>query len=50
MIANNEVLFEKYRIAIKWDKDAIDIEEEDEIKRNQFFFDLVNLRYQRGYA
>ena len=26
MIANNEVLFEIYIIALKWDKDAIDIE------------------------
>ena len=24
-IANNEVLFEKYRTDLKWDKDAIDI-------------------------
>ena len=25
MIAKNEVLFEQYRISLKWDKDAIDI-------------------------
>ena len=38
MIAKNEVLFEQYIIALKWDKDAIDIEGEDEIKRNRLFF------------
>ena len=41
MIENNEVLFEQYRIALKRDKDAIDIEGEDEIKRNRLFFDFV---------
>ena len=35
MIAKNEVLFEQYIIALKRDKDAIDIEGEDEIKRNR---------------
>ena len=34
MIAKNEVLFEQYRIALKRDKDSIDIDGEDEIKRN----------------
>ena len=38
MIAKNEVLFEQYRIALKRDKYAIDIEGEDEIKRNRLFF------------
>ena len=38
MIAKNEVLFEQYIIALKQEKDAIDIEGEDEIKRNRFFF------------
>ena len=41
MIAKNEVLFEQYRIDLKWDKDAIDIEGEDEIKRNRLFFDFM---------
>ena len=41
MIPKNEVLFEQYRIALKWDKDAIDIEEENEIKRNRLFFDSM---------
>ena len=35
MIAKNELFFEQYRIAPKRDKDAIDIEGEDEIKRNR---------------
>ena len=34
MIANNEVLFEQYRIALKRYKDAIDIEGEDAINCN----------------
>ena len=41
MIAKNEVLFEQYRIALKQDKYAIDIEGEDEIKRNRLFFDFM---------
>ena len=35
MIAKNEMLFEQYIIALKRDKDAIDIEGEDEINRNR---------------
>ena len=41
MIANNEVLFEQYKMSLKRDKDAIDIEGEDEIKCNRLFFDLM---------
>ena len=33
-VANNEVLFEKYRMALKRDKDAIEIQGDDAIKRN----------------
>ena len=36
-IANSEVLFEKYRIALKQDKDAIEIQKDDAIKRNRLF-------------
>ena len=35
------MLFEQYIIALKRDKYAIDIEEEDEIKRNRLFFDFM---------
>ena len=41
MIAKNEVLFEQYRIALKRDKDAINIEGEDAINRNRIFFDFM---------
>ena len=41
IIANNEVLFEKYKIALKRDKYAIDIEGEDAINRNRLFFDFM---------
>ena len=46
-IANNEVLFEQYRIALKRDKDAIDTEGEDEIKRNRLFFGFMLRMYKR---
>ena len=34
-IAKDEMLFEKYRIDLKQDKDAIDIDGEDAINRNR---------------
>ena len=40
-IANNEVLFEQYRIALKRDKYAIDIDGEDAIDSNRLFFDFM---------
>ena len=40
-IANNEVLFETYIMALKQDKYAIEIQEDDAIKRNQLFFDFL---------
>ena len=36
-IANSEVFFEKYRMALKRDKDAIEIQKDDAIKRNRIF-------------
>ena len=45
IIANNEVLFEQYKIVLKRDKDEIDIEGEDEIKRNQLFFDFMLIMF-----
>ena len=36
--ANSEVWFEKYRMALKQDKDAIEIQKDDAIKCNQIFF------------
>ena len=41
IIAKNEVLFEQYIIALKRDKDTIDIGGEDAINRNRLFFDFV---------
>ena len=41
MIAKNEGLFEQYRIALKQDKDEIDIDGEDAINRNRLFFDFM---------
>ena len=41
IIANSELLFEKYRMALKRDKYAIEIQKDDAIKRNQIFFDFM---------
>ena len=38
-------MFEQYRIALKRDKDAIDIEREDEINRNRLFFDFMLIMF-----
>ena len=35
------MLFEQYIISLKRDKYAIDIQGEDEIKRNRLFFDFM---------
>ena len=40
-IAKDELLFEKYRIAINQDKDAIDIDGDDAIDSHRFVFDLM---------
>ena len=40
-IINSELLFENYRMDLKEDKDAIGIQKDDAIKRNQIFFDFV---------
>ena len=41
IIAKNEVLFEQYIIALKREKYSIDIQGEDEIKRNRLFFGFM---------
>ena len=40
-IAKNKVLFEKYRMALKRDKDAIEIQGDDSIKCSRLFFDFM---------
>ena len=35
------MLFEKYRMALKQDKYAIEIQKDDAIKRNRIFFDFM---------
>ena len=39
-IAKSELLFEKYRMALKSDKYAIEIQKDDAIKRNRIFLIL----------
>ena len=40
-IASNELLFEKYRIALKRDEDAIDIDGNDAIDSHRLVFDFM---------
>ena len=40
-ISKSELLFEKYRMAIKRDKDAIEFQKDDAINRDQIFFDFT---------
>ena len=40
-----ELLFETYRMALKRDKDAIEIQKDDAIKRNRLFFDLMLIMF-----
>ena len=40
-IAKDEMLFEKYRIALKQDKDAIDIDGNDAINSHRLFLDFM---------
>ena len=40
-VANNEVFFEKYRMALQRDKYAIEIQGDDAIKCNRLFFDFM---------
>ena len=40
-IADSELLFEQYIIALYQYRYAIDVQDDDTIKRNQIFFDLI---------
>ena len=40
-IADNELLFEEYIMALKRDTDSIEIQVDDAIKRNRLFFDFM---------
>ena len=40
-IASNELLFEKYKITLKQDKDAIDIDGDDAIDSHRLVFDFM---------
>ena len=47
MIAKNEVLFEQYRIALKRDKYAIDIDGDDAIDSHRLVFDFMLRMFDR---
>ena len=44
-IANSEVLFEKYRMALNWDKYDIEVRDDDTIKRNRIFLDFMQQKF-----
>ena len=39
------MLFEQYRMAHNWEKYDIEIRDDDAIKRNQIFFDFMQLTF-----
>ena len=41
MIANSELLFEQYRMALNHDKYEIEVRNDDAIKRNRILFDFM---------
>ena len=49
-IANIEVLFEKYRMALNWDKYYIELQDDDAIERNQILFDFVQQTFSCLYG
>ena len=42
-ITKSELLFEKYRMALNWDKYDIEFLNDDAIKHNQILFDFMQL-------
>ena len=50
IIAGRKILFEKYRIALKWNKYDIEVQNDDAIKRNQIFFNFMQRTFNRLYG
>ena len=46
-IANSELLFEQYILALNQDKYAIEIQNDDAIKHNRIFFDFMQRKFNR---
>ena len=40
-ITKSEVLFEKYRMTLNWDKYYIEVRDDDTMKCNRIFFDFM---------
>ena len=47
IIARRELLFEKYRMDLKWDKYEIEVQNYDAIKRNRILFDFMQQTFNR---
>ena len=50
MIANSELLFEQYRMALNQDKYEIEVRNDDAIKCYQIFFDFMQQTLNRLYG
>ena len=46
-ISSSGVLFEQYRMALNRDKCEIEVWNDDAVKRNQIFFDLMQRTFNR---
>ena len=46
-IAKSEMLFQQYIMALNWDKYYIEVRNDDAIKRNQIFFNLMQRTFNR---
>ena len=46
-MARSQVLFEKYRMALNWDKYEIKVRNDEAIKRNRIFFDFMQQTFNR---
>ena len=47
IIAGRELLFEQHRMALKWVKYDIEVQNDDAIKRNRIFFDFMQRTFNR---
>ena len=50
IIARREMLFKQYIMALKRDKYDIEVQNDDVMKRDQIFFDLMQRKFNRLYG
>ena len=49
-IANSEILFEQYRMALNQEKDDSEVRNDDTIKSKKIFFNLMQRTFNRLYG